>query len=61
MKIIEQSLEETNAYSLFVYAIRSQVTRKEGYQQQRQMFMPVKQMITNPLLHLKHRSHYWIG
>ncbi|MGE5862138.1 MAG: hypothetical protein ACM31H_00040 [Nitrososphaerales archaeon] len=27
MKIIEQSLEESNAYSLFVYAIRSQVTR----------------------------------
>jgi hypothetical protein len=27
MKIIEQSLEdESNAYSLFVYAIRSQVT-----------------------------------
>ena len=27
MKISEQSLEETNAYSLFVYVIRSQVTR----------------------------------
>ena len=27
MKIIEQGLEESNAYSLFVYAIRSQVTR----------------------------------
>jgi hypothetical protein len=28
MKIIEESLEkESNAYSLFVYAIRSQVTR----------------------------------
>ncbi len=27
MKIIEQTLEEPNAYSLFVYAIRSQVTR----------------------------------
>jgi hypothetical protein len=27
MKIVEQNLEETNAYSLFVYAIRSQVTR----------------------------------
>ena len=27
MKIREQSLEESNAYSLFVYAIRSQVTR----------------------------------
>ncbi|MDF2736557.1 MAG: hypothetical protein K0S93_413, partial [Nitrososphaeraceae archaeon] len=27
MKIIEQSLEESNAYSLFVYAIRSHVTR----------------------------------
>jgi hypothetical protein len=27
MKIIEQSFEESNAYSLFVYAIRSQVTR----------------------------------
>ena len=27
MKIIEQSLEESNAYSLFVYAVRSQVTR----------------------------------
>jgi integrase len=27
MKILEQSLEEYNAYSLFVYAIRSQVTR----------------------------------
>jgi hypothetical protein len=27
MKIVEQSLEESNAYSLFVYAIRSQVTR----------------------------------
>ena len=27
MKIVEQTLEETNAYSLFVYAIRSQVTR----------------------------------
>jgi hypothetical protein len=27
MKTIEQSLEESNAYSLFVYAIRSQVTR----------------------------------
>ena len=27
MKIIEQSLEESNSYSLFVYAIRSQVTR----------------------------------
>ena len=27
MKIIEQTLEESNAYSLFVYAIRSQVTR----------------------------------
>ncbi|HSF50899.1 MAG TPA: hypothetical protein VLA74_09085 [Nitrososphaeraceae archaeon] len=27
MKIIEQSLQESNAYSLFVYAIRSQVTR----------------------------------
>ena len=27
MKIIEQNFEESNAYSLFVYAIRSQVTR----------------------------------
>ena len=27
MKILKQSLEESNAYSLFVYAIRSQVTR----------------------------------
>ena len=27
MKIVEQILEESNAYSLFVYAIRSQVTR----------------------------------
>ena len=27
MKLIEQSLEESNAYSLFVYAVRSQVTR----------------------------------
>jgi hypothetical protein len=27
MKIIEQSLQESNAYSLFVYAIRSKVTR----------------------------------
>ena len=27
MKIIEQKFEESNAYSLFVYAIRSQVTR----------------------------------
>ena len=27
MKIIEQTHEESNAYSLFVYAIRSQVTR----------------------------------
>jgi hypothetical protein len=27
MKIIEQNLEESHAYSLFVYAIRSQVTR----------------------------------
>ncbi len=27
MKIIEQTLEESNAYSLFVYAIRSQVIR----------------------------------
>src|SRR5215216_2166278 len=27
MKIVEQSLEKSNAYSLFVYAIRSQVTR----------------------------------
>ncbi|MGZ5470557.1 MAG: hypothetical protein ACXWE0_02675 [Nitrososphaeraceae archaeon] len=27
MKIIRQSFEESNAYSLFVYAIRSQVTR----------------------------------
>ena len=27
MKIVEQTLEESNAYSLFVYAIRSQVTR----------------------------------
>jgi hypothetical protein len=27
MKIIEQSVVESNAYSLFVYAIRSQVTR----------------------------------
>ncbi|HET8792691.1 MAG TPA: hypothetical protein VFM31_02770, partial [Nitrososphaeraceae archaeon] len=27
MKTIEQSLEGSNAYSLFVYAIRSQVTR----------------------------------
>ena len=27
MKLIEKSLEESNAYSLFVYAIRSQVTR----------------------------------
>ena len=27
MKTIEQSLEESNAYSLFVYAIRSKVTR----------------------------------
>jgi hypothetical protein len=27
MKIVKQTLEETNAYSLFVYAIRSQVTR----------------------------------
>ena len=27
MKIIEHNLEESNAYSLFVYAIRSQVTR----------------------------------
>jgi hypothetical protein len=27
MKIVEQSLEESNVYSLFVYAIRSQVTK----------------------------------
>ena len=27
MKIIEQNLEESNAYSLFVYAVRSKVTR----------------------------------
>jgi hypothetical protein len=27
MKINQQSLEESNAYSLFVYAIRSHVTR----------------------------------
>ena len=27
MKIIEQNFEESNAYSLFVYTIRSQVTR----------------------------------
>jgi hypothetical protein len=27
MNLIEQSLEESNAYSLFVYAVRSQVTR----------------------------------
>jgi hypothetical protein len=27
MKLIKQSLEESNAYSLFVYAVRSQVTR----------------------------------
>ena len=27
MKVVEQSFEESNAYSLFVYAIRSQVTR----------------------------------
>jgi hypothetical protein len=27
LKIIEQTLEESNAYSLFVYAIRSQVAR----------------------------------
>jgi hypothetical protein len=27
MKIIEQSFEESNAYSWFVYAVRSQVTR----------------------------------
>jgi hypothetical protein len=27
MKVIEQSFEESNAYSLFVYAIRSEVTR----------------------------------
>jgi hypothetical protein len=27
MKTIKQNLQETNAYSLFVYAIRSQVTR----------------------------------
>jgi hypothetical protein len=27
LKIIEQTHEESNAYSLFVYAIRSQVTR----------------------------------
>ena len=27
MKIIEESFEESNAYSLFVYTIRSQVTR----------------------------------
>src|SRR5215211_5082005 len=27
MKLIEQNLEASNAYSLFVYAIRSQVTR----------------------------------
>ena len=27
MKIIKQSLEDSNVYSLFVYAIRSQVTR----------------------------------
>ena len=27
MKIIEQSLGESNAYSLFVYAVRLQVTR----------------------------------
>jgi hypothetical protein len=27
MKLIKQSLEESNAYSLFVYAVRSKVTR----------------------------------
>ena len=27
MKLIRQSFEESNAYSLFVYAIKSQVTR----------------------------------
>ena len=28
MKIVEQNLEETNAYSLFVYSIRSHETTK---------------------------------
>ena len=27
MKLIEQSFEQFNAYSLFVYAVRSQVTK----------------------------------
>ena len=27
MNIIEQSVKESNAYSLFVYAVRSQVTK----------------------------------
>ena len=38
MKIIEQTHEESNAYSLFVYAIRSQVTRDYYFRRLRIFF-----------------------
>lgn len=38
MKLIEQSLEESNAYSLFVYAIRSQVTKDYYLRRSRILF-----------------------
>jgi hypothetical protein len=45
MKIIEKSLEESNAYSLFVYAIRSQVRRDYYLRRLRISLIILKQTI----------------
>ena len=40
MKIIEQSLGESNVYSLFVYVVRLQVTREYSLRRLRILYNP---------------------
>ena len=56
MKIIEQSLEESNAYSLFVYAIRSQVTR-DYYLRRLRIFFNYNNLKSN--LTIEERCNYF--
>jgi hypothetical protein len=56
MKIIEQSLEGSNAYSLFVYAIRSQVTR-DYYLRRLRIFFNYNNLKSN--LTIEERCNYF--
>ena len=56
MRIVEQSLEESNAYSLFVYAIRSQVTRDYYLRKLRIFFNHIN---LEPDLTMEERCNYF--